>query len=314
LIIKPSFRKLPEIRCHCKKSRLLPKKVGRPKLSFSNFVVRLLHPPAGRLAMTTCNTLHSILILHLRFLPLFLAGLFLTCSTAEPTRQEQKASTALKSLQNMKIDVPEPSGLVYNPRTKTLFTVADAPDGNIYELSLKGKLLRKIEVHADDPEGITTNEIGDTLYVAEEGKRTILKYTLNGQLVGKAIRVNVSGFANHGLEGITYVPPASGFWVTNEKDPRLLIRLQPNDTEAQRFPFEASGDLSGLCYDPEGPFLWLISDESQAIYKLNVQGNVLKFWNIPVVKGEGIALAPENKIFVVSDSESRLYVFEKPGN
>ncbi|MCO6446535.1 MAG: SdiA-regulated domain-containing protein, partial [Ignavibacterium album] len=70
-------------------------------------------------------------------------------------------------------------------------------------------------------------------------------------------------------------------------------------------------DISDIYYDEICNCIWIISDESKRILKLSTTGELLKQWEIPFTKGEGITIVNE-KIYVVNDSNSKMYVFQKP--
>jgi len=62
----------------------------------------------------------------------------------------------------------------------------------------------------------------------------------------------------------------------NEKKPRLLITLDENLAELSRDTLNFSKDVSGIYYDTIDTTLWILSDESQSIYKTDLSGNVIE--------------------------------------
>ena len=69
-------------------------------------------------------------------------------------------------------------------------------------------------------------------------------------------------------------------------------------------------DYSGLCFEKNTNIIWLISDESRLLVRWNLITDKLDLFNIPVEKAEGIAYHPFlEKIFIVSDKSSKLFIF-----
>lgn len=208
-------------------------------------------------------------------------------------------------------NVREPSGLAYFPSDSTLYTVSDGTGGSIYQLSLRGEILRELPVNGNDMEGIAFWPDYSSLIVVEEGVRDVVKYTLSGVRIA-SFHVNVSGAQNKGLEGVAVDTETAHIFVVNQEDPRLLIELLPDGTEVHRTELDVVGSLSDICYDPERHVLWLVSAASRMLCELRTDGTPLKLWRLPIVKPEGVALGPSNRVYVVCDQEAKLYVFAKP--
>lgn len=201
----------------------------------------------------------------------------------------------------------EPSGIVYNPLNNSFYVVSDTL-AKIFEIDVAGNLLRSIQVNANDLEGITLSKNLDTIYVVEESDKLVTSFLLNGTKIN-SFSVNVSTNSTNGLEGIT-VGANNYFYVLNEKLPRYLVKLQ-NEVEISRTEITAADDLSDVCYDFILDCLWIISDESEKIIKVSKSGLVISEWQIPFSKGEGIAIL-NDKIYVVRDSNAKMYIFNKP--
>ena len=72
-------------------------------------------------------------------------------------------------------------------------------------------------------------------------------------------------------------------------------------------------DYSGLTWDPKRSSFWIVSDQSRALYLWSPKSGVLEEYGLPFPKAEGIAVDEAAKrIYIVSDSENRLYVFRLP--
>jgi len=83
-------------------------------------------------------------------------------------------------------------------------------------------------------------------------------------------------------------------------------------------------DFSGLCYDTVRRAFWIVSDKAKRVFLYDwaanrvVQSAPLGFGKDgdykEVEKAEGIAVDPEaNRLYLVSDEEARLYVFDVRG-
>jgi uncharacterized protein YjiK len=71
-------------------------------------------------------------------------------------------------------------------------------------------------------------------------------------------------------------------------------------------------NIVDIYYEDSTNCFWLISNESSKIMKLNSAGDLIKEWEIPFTKGEGITIV-DDKVYIVNDADGKLYVFQKPG-
>lgn len=70
-------------------------------------------------------------------------------------------------------------------------------------------------------------------------------------------------------------------------------------------------DYSGLFYDEIKNHLWILSDENRLLAECNLKGQVLRKYKIKTPNPEGVSIDfANNKIYIVSDSEEKLYVFK----
>lgn len=206
------------------------------------------------------------------------------------------------------INVPEPSGLAYHPARNSLFCVSDA-NNTIYELSPGGDVIRQITVSSSDMEAITFSKNYDTMFVAEEGTYKVVGYTLQG-VKGASWSIVTSSTSNSGYEGLTRLPN-DDFVVLNEKSPTLALRASHKGVEISRKTLSLASDLSDICYDSTLQCYWLISDESKKIMKLRMDFSLIAEWTENIEQGEGIAVA-RDRIYIVSDSDSKFYIYTKP--
>jgi len=206
------------------------------------------------------------------------------------------------------LTIPEPSGIAYNSKNNSFMVVSDgSPD--IYEINFTGITLNTIIASGSDMEGITLSKNCDTIYVVEERKKLVTSFNLNGNKLW-SFSVNVATSDNSALEGITINKTSNALYVINEKDPRMILGYN-NSTEVWRKSIDYAADISDIYYEDLTNCFWVISDQSAKIMKLSITGELLKEWEIPFTKGEGITIVGD-KIYVVNDLDGKLYVFQKP--
>lgn len=206
------------------------------------------------------------------------------------------------------IPVPEPSGLALSWDEKYFWVVSDE-NSRVYLLDSWGRLVKSFKVKGDDLEGVTVIDDSTIAVVLERTREIVILDTSGTEL--KRIKLNLEGELNMGLEGITYDREGKRYYVLNEKKPRLLITLDENLEELSRDTLNFSKDLSGIHYDSVDNILWILSDESQSIYKTDLSGNMIEEFRIKITQPEGITLnKARTKLYVVSDKTESLYVFK----
>lgn len=72
---------------------------------------------------------------------------------------------------------------------------------------------------------------------------------------------------------------------------------------------------SGICYDDSRDGFWIVSDESEKLYLWDLTNGVREKYPLHLVKAEGIVfIAETSTIYIVSDSEQKLYKFHLEEN
>lgn len=233
------------------------------------------------------------------FISLFVASCDKTTST----------TSQLKLLNTFAIDVPEPSGLAINSSGNILYTVSDHTN-KVYKLSTSGLVLQTFSFTGNDLEGVC-NYTNGKLLVAEERTKNIIELTMATGTFSTHPMEYENKEVNAGIEGITYNPTTQNIYFLNEKNPDKLYKLNTSFNIIENFDLDFANDYSGLFYDATDDLLWIVSDESQSINKCTLEGKLIEAYIINVQKPEGIAIA-NNKIYIVSDSQEKLYTFQKP--
>lgn len=234
--------------------------------------------------------------------------LSISCDSETPTIPDIKLLEPIAEIDLSDI-LSEPSGIVYNSLSNSFYVVSDTIS-KIFEIDMNGNLLRSIQINATDLEGITLSKNFDTIYVVEESDNLVTSFRLNGTKIN-SYSVDVSTNSTNGLEGIA-IDANNYFYVLNEKLPRYLVKLK-NEVEISRTEITNAVDLSDVCYDSILDCLWIISDESKKIIKITKSGSLISEWQIPFLKGEGITLV-NDKIYVLQDSNAKMYIFNKPNS
>jgi uncharacterized protein YjiK len=225
------------------------------------------------------------------------------------SKQKKDNLTLLSLLEVYAVNIPETSDLSFGSSADILYTVSDRT-AKVYKITNQGKVLSELSFTGSDLEGVSYvgNEF---LYVAEERLRKIIKLDLQGnQQSEKTIPVEKND-ENQGLEGISYASFNKHFYLLNEKNPALLIETDENLNVLNSYPLSFANDYSGICVDNVNQQLWIVSDESASVTKCTMKGELIVSYRIPVSNPEGIAFNPiTNDLYVISDTEARLYLFK----
>jgi len=251
------------------------------------------------------NQLHKILYAAILLFMVF----GLNCDRSDPSSSNNNTIIpTLTPIAVYTLNITEPSGIAYNSKNNTLLIVSDGnPD--IYETNFTGNILRTIPTSSSDMEGITLSKNCDTIYVVEETNKLVTTYSESGTRLN-SFSFDVATNPKHAMEGISRNLSNGHSFIINEKLPCMLLEFN-NSTEIWRKEINYSTDISDIFYDQTDSSLWIVSDESKRILKLTSAGNLISEWGITVVQGEGITIV-QDKIYIVSDPESKMYVFQKP--
>lgn len=253
-------------------------------------------------------------------------------------------------IKNKPAGLKEPSGMVLAHNMDALWVVSDSAD-RIYRLSLTGELqpAETLSVPVSGLEGITVDPSGRYLFAVQEKKNELFKIEIaTRQVVERRQLAQMTGYdtlaaafendsKNKGLEGITWNPNNNRIYLLKERDPGLVIEISADmstihslkrlnihngfqdDTVSQE-----EIDYSGLFYDAKRNYFWITSDKGQRIFLYDwaadrvVQSIALGYQHNgkyrEIEKAEGIVLDTDrNRLYVVSDSEARLYIFDVEG-
>ncbi len=214
----------------------------------------------------------------------------------------------LTQLNVYNLNISEPSGIAYNSAHNSLLIVSDGKS-EIYEVDFSGNILNAIPTNCSDMEGITLSKNCDTIFVVEETNKLVSTLLYSGNKVA-SFSVNVATSVKHAMEGITRNNSNGRLTIINEKLPCMVLEFN-GTTEIWRKEINYTADISDIFYDDSSDCYWIVSDESQKILKLTKNLDLISQWSINITQAEGITIV-NNKIYVVSDYERKMYVFQKP--
>jgi uncharacterized protein YjiK len=240
-----------------------------------------------------------------------------------------------------------PSGVVLTHQQDSLWIVSDDKK-RLFSVTLDGMLQENNTITLDDSgiEGLTIDPTGSYLLLVREEKNRILKIDLATQAtVAESDLSDMRGHAavdaylsmggkNNGLEGITWNNDTGTIFVLKEGKPGLLLELSPdleqilnhqllgaeNDFHDDDVDDEEI-DYSGMTYDPSRSCFWIVSDQAQRLYLYDgVTNQVVNDYPLAyelgegqgeIVQAEGVTIAVDSdRLYIVSDREARLYVFQ----
>jgi uncharacterized protein YjiK len=215
----------------------------------------------------------------------------------------------------------EPSGIVWHPGRRTLFVAGD--DGDLGEVSVDGKLLRRFHL-GGDLEAITVDPATGLLYVAHEGRewiyevrpddfKTLRRITIDRTWKGDPNFLRRGG---DGVEGLTFVPddkdPEGGrFWAVNQYDPPVLVELATPLRSSKEKMLTATivrvvpvspAPLSEVTWKSDTREFLVLSAIWRRVAVLDADGNFERSVHVPGFMPEGLTRLPDGRIVIAQDS------------
>jgi uncharacterized protein YjiK len=209
----------------------------------------------------------------------------------------------LYKLDDHKLHVDEPSDLAI--AGGLLYTVSDA-HSKIYQIDNDGDVRGELDINGQDLEALVARSDGDYM-VADETSAKIWHIDSSGAR-HDPIEIKAANDGNSGIEGLALLP-FGRLLIAKEKHPARLIELDAEGNTLWDDKIHFANDLSALTYNTHDHHIYALSDEDQALYRLDSDYNVETAWKLPVQHPEGIAF-DGSVIYICSDSEQRLYLFE----
>jgi len=225
----------------------------------------------------------------------------------EPFIDSNKAdgqSIKLKRLDRHRLDIDEPSDLTIVDGK--LYVVSDA-HSKIYEISSDGDIEDTIDIEGHDLEALAFDAERQQFLVADEGRARIWHVDRDG---GRhdPFDLEDADDGNSGIEGLAF-DEHNHLFVAKEKAPARIFELDADGAEVDRKKIDFAADLSALAFNPDDGHLYALSDQEHTLFRLERDLDVDLAWKLPIDHPEGIAF-DGSTLYVVSDSEERLYVFD----
>ena len=210
------------------------------------------------------------------------------------------------------IDVEEISGICLNADKSALLACGD--QGVIRQISFDGEVTPVLDFYAD-MEGVTVDHNTGHLYVAAEWDQSVLRFDAPDYqtcttlfYVQEAID---NEYKNSGLEGISHYKDDI-FFIGSQREANLW-QYKADGTMLSKISLSDFADeVAGLCYDPEGDWLWVIDSNFVKMYICTVDGELLATYDLgDIENAESICVDRERDcVWVGSDEDSpKLYRF-----
>lgn len=208
------------------------------------------------------------------------------------------------------IDLPfnEPSGIAWSEQLRKLWVVSGG-DQKIYRLDTSGNVEKHLRYTGIDLEGIVFDPADSTLWTIDEATKEVAHLNLQGDVIG-SFTVTYETDTNKGPEGIA-IGKDHEFYILNERDPSVLHRLDEQWHIAQTYQLDFASDYSDITWDSAAGSFLILSDESKAFYRWNVQLGVIATYDLPNASNEGIAYdRSRGIIYIVNDAKAKLYIYK----
>ncbi len=222
-----------------------------------------------------------------------------------PSEVNEKAdgmATHLKLEDDRRTDIDEPSDLAF--RKGKLYAVSDR-HSKIYELDNDGDVQSVIDVEGTDLEALAVDS-DDRFYIGDESKAKVWRLNTDGERQESFDIDTTDG--NSGIEGLAFDKDGD-MLVAKEKSPATIIILDNDGDEKDRKKLDFADDLSAITWNPNDNHLYALSAVEHKLWRLDADFDKITTWDLPIEEPEGLAFDGKT-LYVVSDTEERLYVFE----
>ena len=221
----------------------------------------------------------------------------------------------MTTLLNAKViaNIPEASGICYISSTNTLLVAND--EGWLYEITPKGKLLRKKYIGKYDLEGISYSNTSDKLYLANEAKNSILVMNRTSFKVEKEIKIKkkfkgeqvLGDSKKSGIEAIAFFNDA--LYVSHQASHVFKVgSLKKDKTKITEVYKHGYKDIAGLTF--KDGFLYMVSDKKNLLIKYDVKKNkTLQKIKLPKFAQEGVCFDDKGNIYF-ADDEGRVLKYK----
>lgn len=241
---------------------------------------------------------------------------------------DYRAVIDAKLLPGMEKD--EASDLVYNPLTKTLFSVM-GKNPFLVELNLQGDVLRKMPLIGwNNPEGVTMMENGLMAIVDErQHSLVIVKVETDTRELNIAdflkYDLGPSKDQNKAFEGVTWDRRNQQLLLGEERPPALFVwksdgsQMLKGDKQKLASNALDMRNLSALAIDPRTGHTLVLSADSHLLLELNQKGEQVSFMTLlggfnglknTIPRAEGVTMDEAGTLYMVSEP-NLFYRFDK---
>ncbi|NOQ92657.1 MAG: hypothetical protein GQ552_08075 [Flavobacteriaceae bacterium] len=238
---------------------------------------------------------------------LLLTAIFLISCSDSDSSEELKDD--LELLSTFDIAIAEPSGLTINSSGTVLYTVSDNT-AQVYRLTTEGNVIQTFSYKGNDLEGVSIYT-GNKLLLAEERTKEVVEFDMSTGNFTKHKIDYENNEENSGIEGVAFAENLNNIFILNEKSPGKLIRLRSDFSVLAEYDLNFASDYSGIFYENSSNNLWIVSDQNKTLNKCTLKGELIDSYSIRITQAEGVAIT-NDKIYIISDAEEKLYVYKKP--
>lgn len=255
--------------------------------------------------MKRFTTYIRFILITLIFLPIIES-----CEKTEVEPPPGNPQGELELISLFDLNITEPSGLSFGPTKTTLLIVSDNTN-MVYECDLSGNIIRTLPYEGMDLEGVAYNPDQNSIAVTEERLREVVLLDYNTGIEQSRHDINVEqGAINAGLEGISYNKTNQAYYIVNEQLPGELIVWNTQYDIINSTEMYFASDYSAIFVDHDNSLLWIVSDQSEMLYKTDYNANVLKEYPLDRSKFEGITIDIDNMIlYMVNDATFDLAIY-----
>jgi len=223
--------------------------------------------------------------------------------------------------------IPEASGIKYVKKSNSLFVVND--EGTIYELSKKGKILRKRFLGKYDLEGITYDKKNDKLLLAVEGDESILILDRESLDFEQEIKIKrkykklklLKKSKKAGIEAIA-IDENGDIYLSNQSritykkklkvNASVVFKIDSLDKKKAKITEVFNHgyiDIAGLTF--HDGYLYMVSDKKNLLIKYDIKTNTtIKKIKLKKSAQEGICFDDKNNIYI-ADDKGRILKYKK---
>ena len=215
--------------------------------------------------------------------------------------------------------IPEASGICFIEQSNSLVVVND--EGWLYEITKKGKILRKVYLGKYDLEGITYDKKNQKLLLAVEAKESILIVNKNSFKIEKEIKIKRSykkvevlkKSKGSGLEAIA-IDEDGEIYVSNQskitykknlkENASVILRvgnLNKKKTKIKEVYNHGYIDIAGMTF--HNGYLYMTSDKKNLLIKYDIKNNkTIAKIKLPKSAQEGICFDNKGNIYIADDN------------